>query len=137
MTVLIGYVPTPEGAAALDHAITEARERDARLVVVNTSRGDAHVDRRYAADAELDSVTTRLREAGIKHDVIHGIRGRDAADEILALSEELDVRGIVIGVRHRTPVGKLLLGSNSQRILLEAACPVIAVKAARTERAKA
>jgi nucleotide-binding universal stress UspA family protein len=39
-----------------------------------------------------------------------------------------DAELLVIGIRHRSPVGKLLLGSVSQRLLLECPKPVLAVK---------
>jgi hypothetical protein len=55
MNVVVGYVPTPEGESALHHALEEARGRKARLLVVNTSRGDALVDERFA-----DELTLRL-----------------------------------------------------------------------------
>ena len=136
MTIIVGYTPTPEGEAALEHAVREAHNHGDELLVVNVSARSDPPESTFATDVELEAVRKRLDAEGVRYTVRQLVRGRDAADEILALSEELDVRGIVIGVRHRTPVGKLLLGSNSQRILLEARCPVIAVKAAPKDRAR-
>ncbi len=128
MSVVVGYVPTPEGDAALDAAMHEARTRDTRLIVVLSERGH-----RFGAEAaELqgyaDDVRQRVDEAGLQHDVRLTSRGRDVADDIIAAASEGGADLIVIGLRRRSPVGKLLLGSNAQRILLDAPCPVLAVK---------
>ena len=53
----------------------------------------------------------------------------DPAEDLIAAAEDADAAFIVIGLRRRSPVGKLLLGSNAQRVLLDASCPVLAVKA--------
>lgn len=129
MTIVVGYVPTPEGEAALDHAVTRAREDGARLVVVNTSRGDRLVDERYALDEQVDRVEKRLAESGVDHLLVHGVRGREAHEELLDAARHHRADLVVIGLRRRTPVGKLILGSTAQRVLLEADCPVLAVKA--------
>lgn len=133
MTIIVGYTPTPEGEAALAHAIQEAHNHGDELLVVNVSARSDPPESTFATDTELAEVRQRLEAEGVRYTLRQLVRGKDPADEILGLAQEMDVRGIVIGVRHRTPVGKLLLGSNSQRILLEAACPVIAVKAPRQD----
>lgn len=129
MSVVVGYVPTPEGEAALEHAVREAANRATRLVVVNTSRGDSLVDRRYAQDEQLGALEKRVADAGVEHVLLHAITGRDAAQEILDVAAEHRADLVVLGLRRRTPVGKLIMGSTAQRVLLEAACPVLAVKA--------
>ena len=129
--VVVGYVPTQEGESALSHAMEEARSRQARLLVVNTSRGDALVDERYVDEGQLGELEHRLAGSGVPYEVIHAIRGRDAAEEILALADERRADLVVIGLRRRSAVGKLLLGSTAQRVLLEAQCPVLSVKGHR------
>ena len=62
MSVVVGYVPTREGETALEHAVREARSRGVRLVVVNTSRGDALVDERYADDDQLAALGPPSRQ---------------------------------------------------------------------------
>jgi nucleotide-binding universal stress UspA family protein len=131
MNVVVGYVPTREGESALSHALDEARSRSARLVVVNTSRGDALVDERFVDDSQLDTLHDRLSASGVDFEVVHAIRGREASEEILAVVHERRADLVVIGLRRRSPVGKLIMGSTAQRVLLEAPCPVLAVKGAR------
>ncbi|TDE00071.1 universal stress protein [Jiangella asiatica] len=129
--IVVGYVPKAEGRAALRRAAEEAKLRGARLVVVNSSRGGRELDDDDAvrADAELAAVSKQLEEAGIEAQVRQLVRGMDVAEDLIAVAEEHSADFIVIGLRRRSPVGKLILGSNAQRILLDAPCPVLAVKA--------
>jgi nucleotide-binding universal stress UspA family protein len=130
MSVLVGYVPTPEGDAALQMALAEARRRETSVVVLNASAGDATADPRHLNTEQLAVVTERLANSGVPH-TIDVRTGRDPVDEIVTLSEDASVELLVIGLRHRNPVGKLLWGSTAQRILLEVERPVLAVKALR------
>jgi nucleotide-binding universal stress UspA family protein len=129
-TVVLGYVPKPEGEAALAASIAEAQLRKADLVVVGSHR--AHHGDDGAHDrirAELEEVRTKVEEAGVAVDVRHPETGLEPAEDLLAVVDEVGAELVVIGLRRRTPVGKLILGSNAQRILLDARCPVLAVKA--------
>ena len=130
-TVVVGYVPKPEGEAALNSAISEAKLRNARVVVVNSHRGGSEFDSEASAkvDAEMESIGSRLKEAGVEHEVRQLVRGFEPSEDLIGIAEEVDAELIVIGLRRRSPVGKLILGSNAQRILLDAKCPVLAVKA--------
>jgi nucleotide-binding universal stress UspA family protein len=77
----------------------------------------------------LDRVHSLLHSADVEHDLRHLVRGKDPVSDVLETAEEISADLIVIGIRRRSPVGKLVLGSNSQSILLEATIPVLAVKA--------
>ena len=128
MTIVVGYIPTPVGRAALMAAADVAGERDQPLIVVNSSRGDALVDPGYAQQADLDWASTTLEEAGVEFSIRQHMRGREAFEEVLDVVKEVGAELCVIGIRRRTAVGKALLGSNAHRILMDAPCPVLAVK---------
>jgi nucleotide-binding universal stress UspA family protein len=117
--IVVGYSSKPEGRAALRRAVSEARLRGAALVVVNTS-----------SEADTDGgLASELAASGVSYDIKTPNEMHDSAEELIRTAEATDADFIVIGLRRRSPVGKLLLGSNAQRVLLDAACPVLAVKA--------
>lgn len=128
-TIVVGYTPNAQGHAALRVAVEEAGRRDARLHVVNASSGDSYVDSGLAGPDQLAAVRSMLAESGIEHQVEQNVGRREPADEILDAASRLSALLIVIGMRRRTPVGKLLMGSTAQRVLLQASCPVLSVKA--------
>ena len=129
MTVVVGYIPDEYGEAALAEGIDEARRRSTGLVVLNASKGDALVDRRYVGDQGLAELESRLAGVDVEHEVRQAI-GADVAEEMLRVVRETQAQVLVIGIRHRTPVGKMIMGSVAQQVLLDAPCPVLAVKPA-------
>ena len=130
-TVVVGYVPKPEGEAALRTAIAEAKLRSASLVVVNSQRGGSDFDQDASTqvDREMATVRTILEGTEVPYEIRQLVRGFEPAEDLISIAESHDAELIVIGLRRRSPVGKLILGSNAQRILLDAHCPVLAVKA--------
>lgn len=128
MTIVVGYTTKPEGQAALERAVEEARAHAERLLVLNVSSGESYADPTLATGDDLDRVRQHLSDAGIEAEVRQLMRGKDAAEELEAAVTEVGASMIVIGLRRRSPVGKLVLGSNAQKILLSARVPVLAVK---------
>ena len=127
MTILVAYVSRPEGQAALEKGIEIATRRNERLVVVNAGAGGK--DESIVDGYEGERVAERLSKLPVEAEFKHFVRGKSTIEEIEELVEQLQVSVLIIGLRKRSPVGKLLLGSMAQDILLNVSCPVLAVKA--------
>lgn len=128
--VLAGYVATAEGESALTHAVAEAGRRGARLVVVCSHRSDG--DEKASGETheeESQRLHAQLADSGIEFEIRTLVRGFEPAEDLIALAEVTGAELIVIGLRRRTPIGKFIMGSNAQRVLMDANCPVLAVKA--------
>lgn len=126
MRIIAGFLRSPEGAAALERAITEAKQRDAELIVIHTLSDE---DEQAAYTEELAQIERRLKDEGISHRIRELVRGNTPGEDLVQAAEEENADLIVIGIRRRSPVGKLVLGSNAQDVLLKANCAVLAVKA--------
>ena len=130
MTILVAYVARPEGQAALDKGIEIATRRNEPLVVVNAGPGGRDDTDGVVDGFEGERVADRLAKLPVPAEFKHFVRGRGTVEEIEELVNQLQVSVLVIGLRRRSAVGKLLLGSTAQEILMNVSCPVLAVKAA-------
>lgn len=130
MTVVLAHSPAPSADAAFRSALEQARMRGTDLVVLNVSSTDALADPKHAADATLEGYLTEASTLGVAARV-ERVLAPDAAEAVLAAAERHAAELLVVGIRHRSPVGKLLMGSTAQRILLAASCDVLAVKVKR------
>ena len=129
MTILVAYAPRPEGQVALDKGIEIAKRRNEHLLVVNASPGGTREDASFADVQDFERVQKLLADSGLSAEFKQFVRGKSAAEEIEELVDTMPISLLVIGLRKRTAVGKLILGSVAQDLLLSVSCPVLAVKA--------
>ena len=127
--VVVAYSADEYGRAAIAHAEAVARSAGSRLVVVNATRGESLVDTRFAHEDEVVAMLDRLRAEGIEVEVQREVVP-DVAEAVVVAAEAAGADLVVVGVRHRSPVGKALMGSVAQRVILDAHCPVLSVKPA-------
>ena len=129
MTILVAYAPRPEGEVALQKGLEIAKRRNEHLIVVNASPGGTGEDASKADVQDVERVEQIIADSGISAEFKQFVRGKSAVDEIEDLVESQSVSLLIIGLRQRSKVGKLIMGSVAQDILLSVHCPVLAVKA--------
>lgn len=132
MLILVPVVLTPDGEVALERAAEEARLRDGALLLVGHSEPDTDTsDNISSIRQRLDELDAHLTEQGVDCESLWSVGAQTLDERVIELAKERDVDLIVIGLRRRSRVGKLLLGSYEQAVLLGTDCAVLAVKAPR------
>jgi len=130
MSVIVGYMSSDRGRAALELGISEAKLRSTDLVVVHSLHGAGVDDDEdvVASDRELTVIDEELSKEGITYSIHNFVRGNSPAEDIVQAAADLGGELIVIGLRQRTSAGKFLLGSNAHDILMSAPCPVLTIR---------
>lgn len=135
MAIIVGLSDTPLGGLVIDRAVEEATLRDLPLVLtasVGTPRNEqamaAYGGRHDEVEAALERKARQLTERGLRCEIYLPPTPTELADALVDAAKEHDAELIVVGIRRRSPVGKLVLGSVTQDVLLAAECPVLGVK---------
>ncbi len=130
MTVAVAHQVSATSRKALVEAVREARYRDTDLAVlhvVGSIDADNKEAYRLGVSDEIEKVVGDGPPVTWKLHLVTA--GGDLGDALLGLVDAVDADLLVIGARRRSPVGKALLGSVAQTVILEAKLPVLVVKA--------
>lgn len=127
MTIVVGYAPSTQGRAALRAGLRYAARTGAPLLVAAHQHAAPGVGATAASEEE---VRAELAEQGATTEEITIRRGpdREIGEFLLSTVEEVSASLVVIGLRRKSPIGKLNLGASARRVVLGAPCPVLAVK---------
>ena len=130
MKILVGYDGTNSAKEALNLAKSHSKAFGASVEVVTSMQKGTESERKDIEQAErgLAYAKSLFEEDGIACNTHLLIRGLTAGEDLVKFADENQIDQIVVGVKRRSKVGKLLMGSSAQYVILQAQCPVVSVK---------
>jgi len=130
MNILVGYDGSNSAKDALKLAKDYAIALDAKVAVVTSMVGannNQYEDLRQA-ELGLEYAKTWLDKDNIHCETHLLIRGLSAGEDLVQFAEDNQINEIIVGVRRRSKVSKLIMGSTAQHVILNAPCPVVSIK---------
>jgi nucleotide-binding universal stress UspA family protein len=130
MKILVGYDGTNSAKEALRLAKAHAKAFGGSIEIVTSMQKGTDSERNEIDHAErgLEYAKSLFEDDGIACNTHLLIRGLSAGEDLVEFANENQIDEIVVGVKRRSKVGKLLMGSTAQYVILQASCPVVSVK---------
>lgn len=130
MTIAVAHQVSATSRLALVEAVKEANYRGTDLAVLHVV-DSIDADNKEAYRLGVADEIEKVVGAGppVSWQLHLETAGGDLGDALLRLVDAVGADLLVIGARRRSPVGKALLGSVAQTVILEANLPVLVVKA--------
>ena len=131
MSVAVAYQASASERLTLKEAAKEADLRQTALSVLHIAEGvdiDIIEDQKTRVRDEITQVLEEVNLPGVEW-TLEVATGVDVAETVLDLVADSEVELLVIGARRRSAVGKMIMGSVTQTIILRADVPVLVVKA--------
>ena len=130
MKILVGYDGSNSAKDALKLAKSHAKGLGASVEVATSMQKGTESERKEIeqAEREFEYAKALLEEDNIACNTHLLIRGLSAGEDLVEFANENAVDEIIVGVKRRSKVGKFLMGSTAQYVILQANCPVVTVK---------
>ena len=131
MNIMVGYDGSIEAKDALKLAQKHAKAFDSKIMVVKSVTRKHPLDYSViqAAEENLErEIRNQLNGDKTRYETRLVVSSRSTGENITWSAELENIDEIIIGARKRSKVGKLLLGSTAQYVVLHAPCPVITIK---------
>lgn len=132
MKIMACYDGTDESMEGLREAIKHAKAFNAEVMLVTSlpSSERNHPEAIESVKNKLMEKQAVFDENSIPCKTHISFRGVDisAGEDLVEFARKEQVDELILGIRARTRVGKFLLGSVVQWVMLKAECPVIGVK---------
>lgn len=126
MTRFVVGTNSTETSDALLEYLADRTDGTDEVVVVNSLKGgdETSEDDVAAGEDAIDRIADGL---DCEVDGHQYVRDLNAAEDLLTAADAFDADEVVIGIRKRSPTGKVLFGSTAQDVLLSTEHPVVAV----------
>ena len=131
MKILVGYNGSDACKKALELAKQRAAVWQGRIEVVQA------VSRKESLSYDRIEKAERQLAQQVKH-LLDGRRGsfettllvgtQDPGEQIVNFAQSIHADEIIVGSKKRSRIGKFILGSTTQFVVLNAPCPVVVVK---------
>jgi nucleotide-binding universal stress UspA family protein len=131
MSVVVAHQASASGRQALQEAAKEATLRQTSMSVIHVPEGvdiDMIEEQRTSLRDEIAEVLQEVNLTDVDW-TLNVNTGVDVAETVLDFIADADAEVLVVGARRRSPVGKMIMGSVTQTIILRAPVPVLVVKA--------
>jgi nucleotide-binding universal stress UspA family protein len=130
MTILVALSPSERRTRIMDFAVEEAKLRDKKLIIVHSLYGGDRTSEEEIEQGEnlLKWAEEKARDAGLDVETHLLVRGKEPADDVLDFMKEVKPDMVIVGVKKRSPTGKLIFGSVPQKIILNSEVPVVSIR---------
>jgi len=131
MNIMVGYDGSNEAKDALKLAQRHAQSFGGKIMVVKSITRTHPLDHSLiqAAEVELErEVRNQLNGGKVSYETRLVVSSHSSGKNIVWFAGLAKIDEIILGARKRSKVGKFLLGSTAQHVILNAPCPVVTIK---------